>query len=48
MIASAVGEDAGSAVEAIAGAAMASSPEKTEGVAAFRDKRTPEFGTSSS
>lgn len=48
MIASALGEDAGSAVEAIAGAAMASSPEKTEGVAAFLDKRTPAFGTSSS
>lgn len=48
MIAAAIGEDAGSAVEAIAGAAMAVSPEKTEGVAAFLDKRAPEFGTSSS
>lgn len=44
MIAAALGEDAAAGIEAIAGAATAAGPEKAEGVAAFADKRKPDFG----
>ena len=48
LIASALGEDAPANIEALAGAAMAATLEKAEGVAAFLDKRKPSFGTPSS
>lgn len=43
LIASALGEDTSANVEALAGAAMASTAEKAEGVAAFFNKRKPQF-----
>ena len=42
-IASAVGEDGAANIEALAGAAMAPTAEKAEGVAAFLEKRRPKF-----
>lgn len=48
LIAAALGEDAQASIEAIAGAAMAGTAEKAEGVAAFAEKRKPSFGTSTS
>ncbi|MEM7268805.1 MAG: enoyl-CoA hydratase/isomerase family protein [Pseudomonadota bacterium] len=44
MAASALGEDVGANIEALASAAMAPTAEKAEGVAAFAAKRKPEFG----
>lgn len=44
MIAAALGEDQASAIEAIAGAATATTAEKAEGVSAFVEKRKPDFG----
>lgn len=44
LIGAALGEDTGASVEALAGAAMAPSAEKAEGVAAFLEKRKPDFG----
>ncbi len=44
LIAAALGEDAAAGIEALAGAAMAPTSEKAEGVAAFHEKRKPEFG----
>lgn len=43
MIHVAAGEDRGAMVEALGGAAIASSDDRQEGVAAFREKRKPEF-----
>ena len=43
MIHAGVGEDRGAAIEALSGALTAATPDKAEGVAAFRDKRKPEF-----
>ena len=43
MINAAVGEDAPVAIEALASAAVAASHDLAEGVAAFSEKRTPEF-----
>lgn len=43
MIQAAVGEDAAASIEAIAGAAMAPTAEKAEGVSAFFEKRKPNF-----
>lgn len=43
LIAAALDEDRAAAFEAIAGAAMAPTPEKAEGVAAFAEKRRPNF-----
>jgi enoyl-CoA hydratase len=43
MLAAALDEDRGAMIEALGGAVMASSAEKTEGVAAFRDKRPANF-----
>ncbi|MEM6637195.1 MAG: enoyl-CoA hydratase/isomerase family protein [Pseudomonadota bacterium] len=43
LISAALGEDGAASVEALAGAAMAATVEKAEGVAAFADKRTPSF-----
>ncbi|MDJ0820991.1 MAG: enoyl-CoA hydratase/isomerase family protein [Paracoccaceae bacterium] len=43
MIAAALGEDAAAGIEALAGAAMAPTDEKAEGVVAFFAKRKPEF-----
>ncbi|GAB5512124.1 MAG: enoyl-CoA hydratase/isomerase family protein [Hyphomicrobiales bacterium] len=43
MLAAALDEDRGAMIEALGGAVMAASPEKTEGVAAFRDKRPANF-----
>jgi enoyl-CoA hydratase/carnithine racemase len=37
------GEDPGALIEALGSAAIAASADKREGVAAFRDKRTPDF-----
>lgn len=44
MIAAALGEDRAANMEIIAGAALADSAEKAEGVAAFGEKRKPDFG----
>ena len=44
MIAAALGEDTAAGIEALAGAATAAGPEKAEGVAAFAEKRKPDFG----
>lgn len=46
MTAAALGEDTAASIEAIAGAALAGTADKAEGVAAFAEKRKPEFGTS--
>lgn len=43
MIHGAVGEDTAAAIEALGGAAAASSADRNEGVAAFLDKRSPNF-----
>jgi len=43
MIHGAVGEDRAAAIEALAGAAAASSADRDEGVQAFLDKRSPNF-----
>ncbi|MEM9811397.1 MAG: enoyl-CoA hydratase-related protein, partial [Pseudomonadota bacterium] len=45
MISAALSEGGAAAVEALAGAAMASTEEKAEGVAAFSEKRKPSFET---
>ncbi|MEM1267236.1 MAG: enoyl-CoA hydratase/isomerase family protein [Pseudomonadota bacterium] len=45
MISAALSEGGAAAVEALAGAAMASTQEKAEGVAAFSEKRKPSFET---
>ena len=47
MLASAMGEDVGASIEAIASTAMAPTAEKTEGVKAFFEKRKPQFGKNS-
>lgn len=44
MIAAALGEDRAASIEAIAGAAMAPTADKAEGVTAFLEKRKPVFG----
>ena len=44
LISAALDEDAGACIEALAGAAMAPTAEKVEGVAAFAEKRSPDFG----
>lgn len=44
LISVAVEEDAAACIEALAGAAMAPSVEKEEGVKAFSEKRRPDFG----
>ncbi|MEO0912948.1 MAG: enoyl-CoA hydratase/isomerase family protein, partial [Pseudomonadota bacterium] len=44
MVAAALGEDSAANIEILAGAAMAATAEKTEGVAAFTEKRKPDFG----
>lgn len=46
MIASNGAEASAASIEALAGAAMAASTEKVEGVASFREKRVPNFGSS--
>ena len=43
MVSAAVGDDTGASIEALAGAAMAPTGEKSEGVAAFMAKRKPDF-----
>lgn len=43
MVASALGEDSAANLEILAGAAMAPTEEKTEGVSAFNEKRKPDF-----
>ncbi|MEM8855364.1 MAG: enoyl-CoA hydratase-related protein, partial [Pseudomonadota bacterium] len=43
LLAAALGEGGEASIEALAGAAMAASPEKDEGVAAFLEKRKPQF-----
>ncbi len=43
MIQAALGEDTGMMVEALGGGMIAASPDKMEGVAAFRGKRPPKF-----
>lgn len=43
MIHAAQGEDRGAMVEALGGAAIAATADRDEGVAAFREKRKPEF-----
>lgn len=48
LISAAIEEDAAASIEALAGAAMAATAEKAEGVAAFADKRKPDFGKVSS
>lgn len=45
LIAAALGEDAAASIDALAGAAMAGTEEKAEGVAAFSEKRKPSFGS---
>ena len=48
LISAAIEEDAAASVEALAGAAMAATAEKAEGVGAFAEKRKPNFGRGSS
>ncbi len=48
LVAAALGEGASASIEALGGAAMSATAEKTEGVEAFLEKRKPTFGTSSS
>jgi len=48
LIAAALSEDAAASIEALAGAAMAPTTEKAEGVAAFAEKRKADFGKVSS
>lgn len=43
LLASALGEDGAASIEALGGAVMAGSAEKSEGVAAFFSKRSPDF-----
>jgi enoyl-CoA hydratase/carnithine racemase len=43
MIHAAQGEDRGAMVEALGSAAIAASADRNEGVAAFREKRKPQF-----
>ncbi|MFN3844652.1 MAG: enoyl-CoA hydratase/isomerase family protein [Paracoccaceae bacterium] len=43
MIHAGLGEDAGAMIEALGSAAIAASADRTEGIAAFRAKRKPEF-----
>ncbi|MEZ5721045.1 MAG: hypothetical protein R3D59_04820 [Paracoccaceae bacterium] len=43
MIHAAAGEDRGAMVEALGSAAISASADRDEGVAAFREKRKPEF-----
>ena len=43
MIHAAAGEDRGAMIEALGAAAIVPSEDKTEGVAAFREKRKPNF-----
>ncbi|MEM1428265.1 MAG: enoyl-CoA hydratase/isomerase family protein [Pseudomonadota bacterium] len=43
MISAAIGEDTAASIEALAGAAMAPTADKAEGVAAFLEKRTPQY-----
>lgn len=47
LVNAALGEDSAAGIEAIAGAAMAATQEKAEGVTAFVEKRKPDFGTKS-
>jgi enoyl-CoA hydratase/carnithine racemase len=47
LISAALDEDAAASIEALAGAALAGTAEKTEGVTAFAEKRKPNFGTDS-
>lgn len=44
LIHAAVGEDRDAMIEALGGGMIAASPDKAEGVAAFRQKRAPDFG----
>lgn len=44
LIAAAINEDVAASIEALAGAAMAPTEEKAEGVAAFAEKRKADFG----
>lgn len=44
LIHAAVGEDRDAMIEALGGGMIAASPDKAEGVAAFRGKRAPDFG----
>jgi len=43
MIHAAAGEDRGAMIEALGSSAIAASADRDEGVAAFRDKRKPDF-----
>jgi enoyl-CoA hydratase/carnithine racemase len=43
MIHAGVGEDSASMIEALGSAAIAATPDRDEGVAAFQAKRKPEF-----
>jgi enoyl-CoA hydratase/carnithine racemase len=45
LISAALDEDAQASIEALAGAALAGTAEKAEGVAAFAEKRKPNFRT---
>lgn len=48
MVSAALGEDSAAHIEALAGAAMAPTAEKTEGITAFAEKRKPNFEDRSS